>query len=688
MGGFAAGLAQGLESAQDRQFQAAQLKLQQDFAKAQQKQMETQDRMAQMNLHNLMRKVAFEQKMGGEMNNAIGSMPLGAGQEGPPSQFPVELDRGKIASFLQEAAVNGQDPNQLLQFMAMRDPRIYALAQEGKEPKYFNMAEGSQLVQVGGVPQQQPQAPKAPPAPQPMQAQAAPQEEPLRGIEHEFNMGTVEPVMGSTSMGREEFLAKEAQSKMPPLEDTPKASLRTPLGPLGTEVTGKTQEGRAIVKNPDGSVSTERSITVTDPRINNGQPTNIPSMFGGKEVSEEEAIARIAAAGGKDPETGRALPGFNSIEEAVAAAKARSHELGGQTQQPTVAPGARVIATNPKKEKPDGGSTHAMNATEAEVVGDFAATYPEKMALVQAVTGHIPTLSEIGQYFTPQEFAAVMKVKQLREEKSRMDVAKATGENAAKTAQQAKIDEPLMDKASDFFRFNPDTGLIDAVPDPMMSHSKAVQAGYRSIQSGQREHIERFNNIEFDLKQRIHRLKTVADAIVTSTGGTDAWKQGASLNFDALLRSGAMTSLKDENTGRNLTVGEATQLYKSLIDTIREPYARNVNGLKGPATERDIASAGAAFTALSETKSISAKKFQEIDDRLEDVKRSAIANLFGSQAVKPSKKKLNGGQADTDFLQALQPDARERYLKMSPDQQSRYKRAFNDQINKAVIGSN
>lgn len=97
---------------------------------------------------------------------------------------------------------------------------------------------------------------------------------------------------------------------------------------------------RQVVQNPDGSVSTERSITVTDPRINNGQPTNIPSMFGGQQLEQDEAISRIVAAGGKDPETGRALPAFGSIEEAVSAAKARSNQLGqrapGTQQQPTV----------------------------------------------------------------------------------------------------------------------------------------------------------------------------------------------------------------------------------------------------------------------------------------------------------------------------------------------------------------
>ena len=92
--------------------------------------------------------------------------------------------------------------------------------------------------------------------------------------------------------------------------------------------------------NPDGSFSTERSITVTDERINGGKPTNIPSMFEGVERDQEEAIKRIVEAGGVDPETGRELPSFSSIEEAVAAAAARSDSLGGDLQESPPSPSA------------------------------------------------------------------------------------------------------------------------------------------------------------------------------------------------------------------------------------------------------------------------------------------------------------------------------------------------------------
>jgi hypothetical protein len=78
---------------------------------------------------------------------------------------------------------------------------------------------------------------------------------------------------------------------------------------------------RPKLQNPDGSFSTERSITVTEPGLNGGQPTNIPTIWDGRQLSEDEAIQRAIASNQK-------FPSFNSIDEAVNAAKARSERIG------------------------------------------------------------------------------------------------------------------------------------------------------------------------------------------------------------------------------------------------------------------------------------------------------------------------------------------------------------------------
>ena len=100
------------------------------------------------------------------------------------------------------------------------------------------------------------------------------------------------------------------------------------LGVLGTKTVGYTKEGRAIVQNPDGSVSTERTSTVEV----EGMHLNIPTMFQGKEVTVDEAMNRIRANGFRDPDTQLPIPAFKTRKDAEAAAVTRSKALGKEIQ--------------------------------------------------------------------------------------------------------------------------------------------------------------------------------------------------------------------------------------------------------------------------------------------------------------------------------------------------------------------
>lgn len=113
-----------------------------------------------------------------------------------------------------------------------------------------------------------------------------------------------------------------------PTRTPPPPNSRLPFGlPQLEDLKPRTNPSN-FIHNPDGSVSSELSITIEDEGINGGKPTNIPSIFNGKIVTPDEAIERIIAAGGKDPETGRKLPAYNSVAEAVKAAQERTHSLG------------------------------------------------------------------------------------------------------------------------------------------------------------------------------------------------------------------------------------------------------------------------------------------------------------------------------------------------------------------------
>lgn len=98
--------------------------------------------------------------------------------------------------------------------------------------------------------------------------------------------------------------------------------------------------------NPDGSVSTEISITVTDPSLNGGRPTNIPLLVRGQQgvedlqagadpTDEQQGIAIRRAV--ERVKNGSSLPSFDTIEQAAAAAAERSDSKGRALDDPIIA---------------------------------------------------------------------------------------------------------------------------------------------------------------------------------------------------------------------------------------------------------------------------------------------------------------------------------------------------------------
>ena len=110
-----------------------------------------------------------------------------------------------------------------------------------------------------------------------------------------------------------------------------------------------------VLDRPDGGQSSEISITVTDPRLNDGRPTNIPLLVEGQTdidkllagapptpTQQEFAMQRALVRSQRAP-----LPSYDTIEQAVEAAKARS-QAGGSRQKfqpPPPGPGSRAPET-------------------------------------------------------------------------------------------------------------------------------------------------------------------------------------------------------------------------------------------------------------------------------------------------------------------------------------------------------
>ena len=120
---------------------------------------------------------------------------------------------------------------------------------------------------------------------------------------------------------RLDSLAMEAGKSLAPIVPPPSA--------LGGEL--------GVLDRPDGSRSTEISVTIEDDRLNGGKPTNIPllvrgqkrveDLLAGKKPTREQVRHAISRAANRVA-GGAALPSYGTIEEATQAASARSDIKG------------------------------------------------------------------------------------------------------------------------------------------------------------------------------------------------------------------------------------------------------------------------------------------------------------------------------------------------------------------------
>lgn len=82
---------------------------------------------------------------------------------------------------------------------------------------------------------------------------------------------------------------------------------------------GKTALGRQLYTTEAGELIGDRVVAITAPGLNGGKPTLVPLIHNGHLLPEQEAIQRVIAAGGKDPETGKPLPFYETPDEALSA---------------------------------------------------------------------------------------------------------------------------------------------------------------------------------------------------------------------------------------------------------------------------------------------------------------------------------------------------------------------------------
>ena len=81
-------------------------------------------------------------------------------------------------------------------------------------------------------------------------------------------------------------------------------------------------ERKKRIKNPGGSVSTERSITI---QTDQGY-VNIPTIIDGIQLSKKDAVDRFR-------KSGKSVTVYKTLDAAIRAAKKRSEDIGAEIER-------------------------------------------------------------------------------------------------------------------------------------------------------------------------------------------------------------------------------------------------------------------------------------------------------------------------------------------------------------------
>jgi len=161
-----------------------------------------------------------------------------------------------------------------------------------------------------------------------------------------------------------------------------------------------THDGYPAVKLEDGSHMTEYSITVTDPRLNNGRPTNIPSLWERKIVDQDTAVNKAI-------QSKKEYKSFDTIRDAVSDSERKSNAGGA----------------NAPKEYNRGGTVRNLLATggmmqEGGTVDPVSGNDVPTGSLKEEVRDDIPAQLSPGEFVFPADvtrYIGLDKLMQIRE---------------------------------------------------------------------------------------------------------------------------------------------------------------------------------------------------------------------------------------------------------------------------------
>jgi len=290
------------------------------------------------------------------------------------------------------------------------------------------------------------------------------------------------------------------------------------------------------------------------------------------------------------------------------------------------APGGGSLQAKPLSTDTAGG------AAGFDDVALYSKLYPDRAYQIKSMLGpnKALTMNALQRYATPEELAGVNKAK-VDQQVAR---AQAVGSNQAQIGIDKERKMPAYTNPGvKWMKMNAEGNQAEPLLDTSRPQDEVAKEGYQPLGPKQFEDAANANQVQVSLLPRMKHLKALSDELIRAVpGGLSAIKQGIAYTIKGkLLNDKQPTKILDPETGVPMTVGEVVKLYSQILETTGEQFSRQVNGLKGAATEGDVKRAMAAFPSLFNTQAVAAGMWSQTIENVENAREGMHDSLFGVQ---------------------------------------------------------
>jgi hypothetical protein len=208
---------------------------------------------------------------------------------------------------------------------------------------------------------------------------------------------------------------------------------------------------------------------------------------------------------------------------------------------------------------------------------------------------------------------------------------------------KAERQQPVGGAVSNYARLSPD-GTIERPADGTLSQDDLNKSGFVDISKHQKE-VDGLNDLNV-IEQDFRKLKSYADELFTAGSGLSSRVgQGGKLFIAKLANSGKPTRIIGSN-GQPLTVGELANIYNDEVTSMLEYYGRNLKGLRGAATEGDVARMRKNFASEFTSRAVKDKLMDDTLKLIQNIKIAGHKTIFGDKAVSKTKRTPEQQQSD------------------------------------------